>query len=576
MCGIAGIVRFGSDGDAARAATMRDRLRHRGPDGDGVFAARHVALAHTRLALLDPAGGAQPMCSPDGRYTLVYNGEVYNLDELRAALSPDWRFATRSDAEVVLAAHAAWGADCARRLDGMFAFFVWDSVAERGFAARDLLGVKPFVYAWDGGELRFASEAKALVADVPRAAREALVEYLVAPALSGVARPLFDGLAYLPPGYALTIDAHGLSTARWGAHPVAGPFENVSASELRTALAASVAGACTADVSVGVFLSGGLDSTLLAALAGPRPALTVRFASADLFDYSRSLIVRSDDTPFATRAATELGLSQTLVESTTSAADLAVLARHDDALPAWEQELAQHVLARAAAQQGLKAVVVGDAADETHFGYDFLLDEAATASPGRIVERFYTPLVRAEVLARPVEHFDDHYRSLTVDAGCSWATPRDRTLATTWLIQARWLSRLLHNGDIHTMAFSVEARVPFACRRVLEVAARVAPEVGLAGGVEKALLREAAEGLVPSEIARRKKSALPKDQTTAQLYQREAARAVDECGDLLSAVVDVDIVRKLAAANSLDEKQRAGLFRVICLAHWARAYNVRL
>ena len=588
MCGIAGIVRYagglGSDRDARRLSGLRDRLRHRGPDDDGRFVGDRVGLVHTRLALLDPAGGAQPIVSPDGRYVLVYNGEVYNGDDLRRQLAADWRFRTRGDGEVVLAAFARWGAACLARLDGMFAFFVWDTRDEAGFAARDLLGVKPFVYAQVAGEFLFASEAKALLPLLPArptARMESLLEYLVAPAFSGVERPLFDGLDYLPPGHCLTIARAGLSLAAWGHYRLDGA-EAVAPAELTATLAAVVQRTIVADAPVGIFLSGGLDSTLLAALArragAALPAYTIGFAAQSTFDYGRTRMVTSDDEPYAARVAAELGLDREVVavDRRDLPADLAALARQNDALPAWEQELAQHHLARAARRR-CKAVLVGDAADETHYGYHFLLDEEATRGPDAVVGRFAVPIVRDDVLPDPVAHFAQHYRRLIAAAGHDWDDPQARIFATTWLIVHRWLPRLLHNGDIHTMAHSLEARVPFADRALVAVAQRVSPRVALRGGVEKALLREAARGIIPDEIRTRRKSALPKDEGVAAIYQAELTRALDDGEPLLRGVVAIDRARALCHPDrTLYESERALAFRLICLSHWARAYEVRM
>lgn len=551
-----------------RVIAMRDRLRHRGPDGEGAFADPYCALGHTRLALVDVEGGAQPMRSPDGRYVLVYNGELYNCDELRARLKGPFR--TRSDAEVLLRAYVEFGDECVRQLDGMFAFFIWDAWGRRGFGARDRLGVKPFVYSWEGGELRFASEAKALIAK-PGVRREALLEVLAAPCFSGVEQPLFDGIEYLPPGHRLTVSPDGVSIDRWGGFDLTSFSDQDQSSALREALTHTVERAVAADSPVGLFLSGGLDSTLLAALArrSSPPAFTIAFPEQERYDYTRSRIVISDDGPFARQAAGELGLEQELVYVERNAADLAALAAQNDALPAWEQELAQHHLARAAARR-VKAVLVGDAADETHWGYHFLLDEEATRTPARILERFSVNIIRKGLLADPIGHFDAHYRALALAAGNRWDRPYDRLLATAWLIVHRWLPRLLHNGDIHTMAHSLEARVPFAGERVLEIAGAVGPERGLKNGVEKAGLREAARGLLSDSLRLRRKSALPKDQGNS--YQREAARLLDGIDHL----VDADRVRALCRAEVLDERERAALFRVICLAHWARAHGARL
>ena len=577
MCGLAGIVRYdgGAATDESRLARLRVALRHRGPDDEGTFTSPTASLVHTRLALVDPAGGMQPITSPDRRYTLVYNGEVYNAAELRRELADGWSFRTHCDAEVVLAAYARWGDATPDRLNGMFAFFVWDAVAQTGYAARDLLGVKPFVYAANDDEFVFASEAKAILAaraGRPRANREALLEYLLVPCYSGVEAPLFAGLSYLPPGHALTVDRRGVHVARWGEHSIGAGDGALALDTIETAVRRTR----IADAPRGVVLSGGLDSTVIAAVArragAELPAFTIVFADQDRFDYSQSRIVIADDEPFAALAATELGLQRTRVEVDRAglADDLERIARTNDALPAWEQEIAQDHLSRAAART-CKAVLVGDAADETHYGYHFLLDAEATQNPGGVIDRFTAPIVRG-----PHPDFDGKYRVLVRDAGHTWDTPEARTLATTWLVVHRWLPRLLHNGDIHAMAHGLEARVPFADRELLAAAAAIGPSRALAGGTEKAALRDAVCGLIPEAIRRRRKSALPKDQAVTALYQREAARLVAEAGDAITSTIDVDAVRALCGRAVLDERERASLFRAICLIHWTRAYGVQL
>jgi asparagine synthase (glutamine-hydrolysing) len=589
MCGIAGIVDFRVPGAAneARAGLLRDALRHRGPDGEGTYLGSHAALAHTRLAVVDRPGGAQPLTSSDGRFTLVYNGEVYNYPELRDELRPFWPFRTRGDGEVVLAAWAVWGRDCLRRLNGMFAFFVWDDVLQRGFGARDGLGIKPLLYRWDGRELLFASEAKAIVraGDIrPAANVEAVLEYLTAPCFSGVSRSMFSDIEPLPAGHCFEIDRAGLRVERWWDYviePQSSADGPALARDLRDRLERATLRALRADEPPGLFLSGGLDSSALAAFASraghaPR-CFTVRFDGQEDFDYARSAIVLSDDLPQALAAARELGLPCDVVPVSRAmlADDLRALAQIDDALPAWEQELAQHHLARAAARH-CKSVLVGDAADETHFGYHFLLDEASTRSPRAIVERFAAPWLRHDLLGDPLDHFTREYEELCQGAGHTWATLEARLLATTYLVVKRWLARLLHNGDVHTMAFSLEARVPFGDTELLDLARRVPPALALAGGTEKHLLRQALAGVVPEGVRRRKKSALPKDQLTEAVYRREALALVPEESDFLGAFLDVPaLLARCRDTTTLSERERAALFRVICLAHWRRHYRAQ-
>ena len=326
MCGLAGIVDFArpAAAHAERLAAMRVRLRHRGPDGEGEHAAGPVSLAHTRLSILDHEGGAQPMASPDGRYVIVYNGELANADALRRDL--DWSFRTRSDTEVVLAAYARWGAACAARLSGMFAFFVWDAALERGLGARDRLGVKPLFVAHDGSAFVFASEAHAIARTSrqrPRLDVAGAVEALVAPCFSGVARSLFEGVAPLPAGHVVVVDASGERVEEYWDWPCAADHERDHderrvVAELREAVPRAIERSLAADVPLGLFSSGGLDSTLIAATMAARskepvPAYTVTFDDQASFDYARSGITSSDDTPYARDVARELALDPRLV-----------------------------------------------------------------------------------------------------------------------------------------------------------------------------------------------------------------------------------------------------------------------
>jgi len=569
MCGIAGIVRFDrpatASADLLRA--MRARLVHRGPDGVGEAFGSFAALGHTRLAMVDRADGAQPFASPDGRYLLVYNGELYNHDELRAHLPSPWQ--TRSDTETVLAAWIEWGEACVLRLDGMFAFFLWDDHAKTGFAVRDRLGVKPLAYVEDGG-FAFASEAQALIPVLgrPRANTAAIVEYLVAPAFSGVASSPFDRVQYLQPGHVLRVDRDGVTTRRywrWEVRP-----EPVAPEELRAAFEGAVRSALRSDAPLGAFVSGGLDSTAIAAVArrelGVLPAFTITFEGQET--WSDSVLVVSNDTPFARAAARDLELAhhEVAFDHAALASELAAIARVDDALPAWEQELSQRALARVASAH-VKGILVGDAADETHYGYHFLLDDRALAGPAAILQRLGSVPIRPDIDRDPVARLIASYRALAPDGASPIA-------ATTQLIVERWLPRLLHNGDIHCMAFGLEARVPFASTRLVELAARVDPAVALRGGVEKSLLREALRGVVPEAIRTRRKSALPKHQATTEVFRAEARKLLADAHPIVCAIVDLGALAPLLEGGSLDERERAQLFRVICLHHWAVAHGV--
>ncbi len=589
MCGIVGMIDYERPASihASTVGRMVRALHHRGPDDHGQWQGRHAAFGHTRLALLDRRRGAQPMTDPTGRHVLVYNGEVYNHDELRGELREHWDFRTRSDTEVVLAALATWGEDALPRLDGMFALALWDEHEQRGLLARDRLGVKPLAYRTRPEGVSFASEAKALVTTAderPRPNMDALLEVLAAPCFSGVKAPAFAGLHYLQPGERLQVSATGIERRIWAPLPLSADRDDEHlVAELREAMQAAVARTRCADVPVGVFFSGGLDSTLVASLlardaAEPPRAYTIAFDGQDRYDYSRSRIVVSDDTPFARHAAEEIGLAQHWVRAPTASIEdvLPQLARIDDAIPVWEQQLAQHHLARAASEHD-RAIMVGDAADETHYGYHFLLDEHATRSPLALLRRFPSAPIHPDWGSDVQARLADGYADLQVAAGYGGTSTRDRILATTWLVLRRWLPRLLHNGDIHTMAFSVEARVPFAERALVDLALRIDPQRAFVGGQGKALLRDSVRGLLPEPVRTRRKSALPKDQRTATLYQRMVSRCLDEDSAFLAALCDLRALRALLEpGRTLDEGERAVLFRIAAVAHWQRAYDVAM
>jgi asparagine synthase (glutamine-hydrolysing) len=593
MCGIAGVVDFMQPMGAhvERVRAMRARLRHRGPDGEGEHVGEDVVLGHTRLAVLDIEGGVQPMTR--GRFTIVYNGELANAVELRDACA-DHSFRTRSDTEVVLAAYLRWGDACVERLSGMFAFFVWDHERRRGFAARDRLGVKPLFFAQEEGAFVFASEAHAIArtrGTLVRPNVDAIVDVMTAPCFSGVDRAMFEGVTPLLPGHLAVIDRDGVRLRRWWRWPVDASRDVLDEPTraiplLRDELLEAARRALAADVPIGVFASGGLDSTILSAVlaaearpGSPRAAgYTVTFDDQARFDYGRSAITGSDDTPFARAAARELGLEERLVHVARAeiARDIERVAIANDALPAWEQEIAQHRLATAAHRDGTKVVLVGDAADETHYGYHFLLDRAALAGPHVILERLGGVPIRPEISADPRGAAVRALVAHVEEAGGTFeGDDASRLAATTLLVVERWLPRLLHNGDVHTMRASVEARVPFADARLVDLAARISPRLALHGGVEKWALREAARGLVPETIRTRRKSALPKDLEVEPVLRAELARVVVEPPELVRSIVDLDAMRAFVESSSpLTEGQRAAAFRVVAFAHWTRHHGV--
>src|SRR5436189_268034 len=280
MCGIVGIVNLNprETVDEARLKRMRDVLRHRGPDGEGLWVDGPVGLGHRRLAIVDVAGGGQPMANEDESVWIVYNGEVYNHAALRPGLEArGHRYQTRSDTETVLQLYEEEGERCVERLRGMFAFALWDRKRGRLLLARDRLGIKPLYYAWTDHELVFGSEIKAILAggSVRPALNEAIVPEFLARGFVAGEETFFRGVHKLLPGRTISWScADGPRQRRYWRMPITtdngapGALEDCGR-DVRARLAEAVRSHLMSDVPLGLFLSGGIDSSGLAALMAP-------------------------------------------------------------------------------------------------------------------------------------------------------------------------------------------------------------------------------------------------------------------------------------------------------------------
>ncbi|MCW5712944.1 MAG: asparagine synthase (glutamine-hydrolyzing) [Bauldia sp.] len=538
MCGIAGLLGREQVGFAASAD---ESLRHRGPDDSGRYADSVATLVHRRLALLDPTvAGHQPMVSPDGRHVIVFNGEIYNFRALRAELmAAGVAFRSGTDTEVVLALFVREGPRCLSRLRGMFAFCIWDSVERSAFLARDPLGIKP-LYRRHGpdGSLAFASELRVLLAaglTRPELDPAGLAHYLAFGALPSN-RTLVAGITPLAPGHcAIWKDGTWTEERFWR------PDFSVHVGEpetavprVREALRASIEAHLVSDVPVGLFLSGGLDSSTILALAGGRlPAVSIGFAGPAY-----------DESTIAARVAAHFGAEHHVLEVP------AGLARAwlPEFLAAMDQPSVDgfntFCAARAARERGLKAMLAGSGGDELFGGYPSFTDVPDLLASRRRLQpaaaRFALALAgRADTGSRrmaallggaaTVDAVHDGYRSvftpgevLALMAGWGIVSPDGAGKATddwgigpgavtfpTELDRVAWLettnflgNRLLRDADSFGMAAGVEIRVPFADAALLDAVAPIAAGVRLAPG--KALLKAALPEL-PSWL-----TALPK------------------------------------------------------------------
>ncbi|MBI3273465.1 MAG: asparagine synthase (glutamine-hydrolyzing) [Planctomycetes bacterium] len=632
MCGFSGEYRWAGNVDLGRVERMRDLLRHRGPDGEGSWAEGPVALAHARLAIFDlSADGLQPMANEDGRVRLVYNGELYNFVELRAELAAKGhRFRSRTDTEVLVHGYEEWGLDVLDRLNGIFAFALWDPTERRLVLARDRLGVKPLYLAEDAGGVSFASEAKALIGAglvPPELDRPALAPYLALGYRPGRAS-FFRGLERVPPGTVVEFRDGRRSERRWWS--LAAEAERAGAggagekdlddeqvlARYGELVTDSVRRQVVADVPVGLFLSGGLDSTtLLAALAetGTRGVSTFTIG----FDHETY-----DELPAARTAAAHFGTRhREEVVHARAADELREIVRALDepladeaALPLWE-------LCRAARRQ-VKVALAGEGGDELFGGYGRYfwdgwarrwaripatlragLGRALTgaACEGRRGWRGAVRRVRkfARTAALPearryLEWFallePEARAGLLTDGGDAGgagafdalfaANPFDAGIRrAAWVdVETLLVDDLLTKVDRLSMAHGLEVRVPLLDHRLAGWAFSLGDRLKVRGGRTKWLMRRWLRGRAPASIVRGRKRGF---EVPIGEWLRGPLREMAR--DLLSVerVRRRGLFRPAAVEGLLAEHDAGradrgpGLLALLCLEVWMEEFGVR-
>lgn len=521
MCGICGELRLdGHVPDLAVLGRMLHRLERRGPDHEGSYSDGPLALGHRRLAIIDLSERShQPMIDNDLGLVLVFNGTIYNYRELREELHGcGYSFFSDGDSEVILKSYAAWGEQCVERLTGMFAFAIWDIRRQRLFLARDRLGIKPLYYSHDGRSFRFASNMQALLAaggaDVsidPLGLHHQFTLHGVIPA----PRTLLNGIRKLAPGHTLAVGKDGRRSERqyWQLYAHR-PTEPRSESEWTEAIHAALKKAVKrrleiADVPVGVLLSGGLDSSLLVGLLaeqGVKDILTFSIGFEDVpeekgseFEYSDQVVARYDTRHHKYSIPNDQVLGR-LPEAVEQMAEPMV----------GQDAVAFYLLAERVSQE-VKVVQSGQGADEVFGGYFWypLMD----AEGGTDLERFakhYFDRSHGEYLQTVAEPFrgEDHtgmlVERLLTQPGADTFIDRVLRMDTTTLIVDDPVKRV----DNMTMAWGLEARVPFLDHELVELAMQLPPELKLASG-GKHVLKTIARGLIPDGVIDRPKGYFP-------------------------------------------------------------------
>jgi asparagine synthase (glutamine-hydrolysing) len=566
MCGIAGIVaadRLHPD-ERARALAMRDVLTHRGPDGAGLHADARAVLAHRRLSIVDLAGGHQPLANEDGTVWVTFNGEIYNHRAIRRELeAAGHTYRTQSDTETIVHAYEQWGDDCVKRFRGMFAFGIWDARAQRLLLVRDRLGVKPLDWAHvrrgpDRGErVIFGSEIKALLASRLLPVREnhaAIPEILATRGTAGT-DTLFQDVHKLAPGHRLVYQ-HGRvaineywDVPREGVDPLfARAPQRELVEQFRALLRESVRLRLMADVPLGAFLSGGIDSSAVAALMAremDRPVQTFSVAFEDRafseLEYAREVA-----------RAIHADAHEIIVSDTDFFDALPRLVWHEDEPIAHPSSVPLHFVSVLAARH-VKVVLTGEGSDELLAGYGKYPRALANWAAGGIYERLVPGALRRvvadgvvprlpgtarryaarsfltvprdpasmfldnfagipvnaqrELLPRAVRAAGDPYAgSLRHFAASSGSGLLDRLLYTdikTYLVE------LLMKQDQMSMSASIESRVPFLDHELVEFAARLPRPLKLSGLTTKRILRDSVRGLVPDAVLNRRKMGFP-------------------------------------------------------------------
>ncbi len=630
MCGIAGFVDDAPPSDsAALLARMSSVLRHRGPDESGVRSLPPAFLAHQRLSIIDLATGQQPMCNERRTLWIVYNGEIFNHRAIRSELEKAGHvYRTRSDTETILHAYEEYGEDCVRHLRGMFAFAIWDTDVRRLFCARDRLGIKPFYYFWDGRLFVFASEIKALFEHpsiTARLERDLLPEYLAFGYVSEE-RTLFSGIRKLMPGHVLVLDrrsgsAPGLKTRMYwdvpvSGQPAPGQDENTYIRECRARLEETVSMRLMSDVPLGMFLSGGVDSSAIAALMmrmSPGPVKT--FAVG----YPRS---KSSELDYARSVAAHLGTEhrEVMVGMEEFFDALPRMIWHEDEPVAWPSSVSLHFVSRLAARE-VKVVLTGEGADELFGGY-------ARYRLYRLWSRWlrWYRLLPADLrrsvrdwvassgllsagLRRRLQHTiagrDDTMESLYLDNFYSafsasnqrdlapgagrWADSPYRNFHRYWdgasglprlsrmlyADQKTYLVELLMKQDQMSMSASIESRVPFLDHPLVEFAARVPEGIKIRGATGKYILKRAVEDLLPSHIIHRKKMGFPTP-LREWLMDPRAGRLfeilLDRSG-LLASCLELRAVEALVAAHrNGTEDATDRIWRLLNLQLWGDVF----
>ena len=610
MCGIAGWVSFDRDltQDRGELSDMTTTMSCRGPDADGMWSDRHAALGHRRLAVIDIEGGSQPMWvhTDDGAVALTYSGEVYNFVELRNELvRRGHTFKTRSDTEVVLHGYLEWEDAVAERLNGMFSFAVWDSRADKLVMIRDRMGVKPLYYFETDDGVLFGSEPKAILAHplsdhaVDLDGLRELVSFTQTPGSA-----VWCGMREVIPGGIVTVDRTGLRERQYWSLPTRPHTDDqqTTVETVRSLLEDIVNRQLISDVPRCTLLSGGLDSSVITALAAAnlgKDGEKVRSFAVDFVgredDFVADDLRPTSDGPFARELAAHVGTQhQSIILDHAAIADpavrRAVITARDSPLSLGDMDTSLYLLFQAIREQSTVALS-GESADEVFGGYRWFHQpevQAAHTFPwmavfvsgarAQVSDRFNADITAALDLPGYIrDRYDSAIAEIQHQEGDSGHEKRMRELC--YLHLTRFVRMLLDRKDRISMAVGLEVRVPFCDHRLVEYVYNTPWAMKTFDGREKSLLRAATADLIPRSIQYRAKAPYP-----ATLDPRYTEALMQQSKELLSSddpvfeLVDRDWLQSITQQDSISMSidVRNGMERVLDLSTWLDIYRPEL
>ncbi|MBP2638253.1 MAG: asnO [Firmicutes bacterium] len=613
MCGIVGWIDWEQELSTKShiLSAMVETLAARGPDAQGTYITTHAALGHRRLSVIDPAGGAQPMIRFRGeqKFVITYNGELYNTPELKAELEArGHRFTTHCDTEVLLVAYIEWGEACVEKFNGIYAFGIWDETRQSLFLARDRIGVKPLFYAERGSSFIFGSELKALLANPlvqPEIDAEGLAEiFMLGPARTP-GHGIFRGVHELKPGYSLMYTRQGKVIKRYWALESREHSEDfaATAARVRELLIDAARRQLVSDVPICTLLSGGLDSSVLTALAaksneqlglGSLSTYSVDYVDNDLY-FKANGFQPNADAPWVTRVSEYFGTNHhnVLLDIPELAASLRPAALARDLPGMADIDTSLYLFCREIKKKATVALS-GECADEIFGGYPWFRREEminAATFPWSPRPEIRIPWLKPEVRSwiKPEKYVRERYQEALdeVPRLPSEEKYSARMREIFYLSLTRFMPTLLDRKDRMSMAFGLEIRVPFCDHRIVEYVWNVPWEMKNAQNREKGLLRYALDGILPEDVLWRKKSPYPKTHNPAytNIVVKDALEVLSQASSPLRDLVAINKVSEIAkgdlAASNIPwfGQLMSGpqLFAYLIQAdYWMRQYKVQI